>query len=66
MKSVMNTIIWIVKKLIFGFVALYAFNFIGSFIGVKIVSSYLSYFLIGALGLPGLLIVYMANVLLGS
>jgi len=63
MKSFFSTIFWIFKKLIFGFVALYAFNFIGSFIGVKIASSYVSYFLIGALGLPGLLIVYIANLL---
>jgi len=63
MKSVMNILFWIVKKLIFGFVAFYAFNFVGSFIGIKIVSSYLSYFLIGALGLPGLLVVYIINVL---
>jgi|GEM_PF-1299348 len=66
MKAVMNTIFWILKKLIFGFVALYAFNFIGTFIGIKIASNYLSYFLIGALGLPGLLIVYIMNILLGS
>ena len=56
---------WIFKKTIFGFVALYAFNFVGSFIGISLASSYLSYFLIGSLGLPGLLVVYMANLLFG-
>lgn len=59
----MKTTFWILKKLIFGFVSLYAFNFIGSFIGIGLASHYLSYFLIGTLGLPGLLIVYMANLL---
>jgi len=63
MKSFFETIFWILKKFIFGFVALYAFNFIGSFIGVGISSNYISYFLIGTLGLPGLLIVYIVNLL---
>ena len=63
MKSFFQTIFWILKKIIFGFVALYAFNFIGSYIGVRIASNYISYFLIGALGLPGLLIVYIVNLL---
>jgi len=63
MKSVINTLFWIIKKLIFGFVAFYAFNFIGSFVGISLTSSYLAYFLIGALGLPGLLMVYLVNVL---
>ena len=63
MKSFMKTLFWIFKKFIFGFVSLYAFNFIGSFIGVGVASSYISYFLIGALGLPGLLFVYIANLL---
>ena len=63
MKSFMKTIFWILKKSIFGFVALYAFNFVGSFIGIGIVSGYISYFVIGALGLPGLLLVYIANLL---
>jgi len=62
----MKTIFWILKKFIFGFVALYAFNFIGSFIGIGVASNYISYFLIGALGLPGLLLVYIANVLFVS
>ena len=59
----MKTIFWILKKLIFGFVSLYAFNFVGSFIGIGIAANYISYFLIGALGLPGLLVVYIANLL---
>jgi len=63
MKSFVKTIFWILSKFIFGFVALYAFNFIGSFIGIKIASNYISYFLIGTLGLPGLLVVYLANLL---
>ena len=63
MKSFFKTIFWILKKFIFGYVALYAFNFIGSYIGVRIAPNYISYFLIGALGLPGLLIVYIANLL---
>ena len=63
MKSFLNTIFWLFKKTIFGFVALYAFNFVGSFIGIKIASCYLSYLLIGALGLPGLIMVYVFNVL---
>ena len=60
----MKTVFWLFKKFIFGFVALYAFNFVGSFFGIGIASSYLSYFLIGTLGVPGLLIVYIANLLL--
>ena len=63
MKSFMKTIFWILKKSIFGFVALYAFNFIGSFIGIGLSPNYISYFLIGTLGLPGLLVVYIANLL---
>lgn len=59
----MKTLFWIIKKVAFGFVALYAFNFMGSYIGISIASNLLSYFLIGALGLPGLLIVYIANLL---
>ena len=63
MKAFFQTIFWIFKKFIFGYVALYSFNFIGSYIGVEIASNYISYFLIGAFGLPGLLIVYIANLL---
>ena len=63
MKSFFETIFWIFKKIIFGFVAMHAFNFIGSFIGVGVASNYISYFLVGALGLPGLLIVYIFNLL---
>jgi len=62
-KKVMATLFWIIKKGLFGFVAFYAFNLIGTFIGIKLVSNYLSYFLIGTLGLPGLLIVYIVNLL---
>ncbi|MCL2559365.1 MAG: pro-sigmaK processing inhibitor BofA family protein [Turicibacter sp.] len=61
----MKTIFWFIKKIAFGFVALYAFNFIGSFINIGVASNWLSYFIIGTLGVPGLLIVYIANVLLG-
>lgn len=60
----MKTIGWIVKKLAFGFVALYAFNFVAAFIGIKIASHWLFYLAIGALGWPGLLVVYVTNVLL--
>jgi len=63
MKSFMKTIIWILKKTIFGFVAFYAFNFIGTFFNIGLASNYISYFLIGALGVPGLLLVYLANLL---
>ena len=59
----MKTIFWLFKKLIFGFVAFYAFSFLGSFIGIGMTSHYLAYFLIGTLGFPGLLIVYIANLL---
>jgi len=61
----MKTIFWFIKKFAFGFVALYAFNFLGSYINISIASNPLSYFLIGALGLPGLLLVYMGNIFLG-
>jgi len=65
MKTVFKTIFWIIKGFAFGFVALYAFNFIGSYIDISIASNPLSYFLIGTLGLPGLLLTYIANILLG-
>ncbi|MCL1989562.1 MAG: pro-sigmaK processing inhibitor BofA family protein [Defluviitaleaceae bacterium] len=63
MKSFMKAIFWVLKKSIFGFVSFYAFNFLGTFVGVNLTSHYLAYLLIGALGLPGLLIVYMVNLL---
>ena len=62
----MKTIFWVIKKFVFGFVALYAFNFIGSYIGISIASNPLSYFLIGTFGLPGLLLVYIGNIFLGT
>jgi hypothetical protein len=63
MKKTIKSIFWLTKQTIFGFVALYAFNFIGTFIGVGIASNLISYFLIGTLGFPGLLLVYIGNVL---
>ena len=66
MKSFIKNILWILKKTIFGFVSLYAFNFIGSLFDIEIASNYISYFAIGTLGLPGLLLVYIANVFLFS
>jgi len=62
MKTIKN-IFWLIKKITFGYVALYAFNFLGTFVGVSIASNLISYFSIGALGLPGLLLVYIGNVL---
>jgi len=63
MKKTIKNIFWLIKKTIFGYVALYAFNFLGTFIGISIASNLISYFLIGGLGLPGLLLVYIGNVL---
>jgi len=63
MKSLFQSILWLVKKSIFGFVAFYAFNLIGTFIGLHLVSNYFSYFLIGTLGIPGLMLVYIGNLI---
>ena len=63
MKSFIKTLFWLLKKSAFGFVAFYAFNFTGSFIGIELGSSYFAYFLIGALGAPGLILVYLTNLL---
>ena len=63
MKKTIETLFWFIKKLAFGYVALYAFNFVASFINISIAPNALSYFLIGALGPPGLLLVYIGNVL---
>jgi len=60
----MKTIFWIIKKFLFGFVALYAFNFVGTYINVSITPNPLSYLLIGSLGLSGLLLVYIGNIFL--
>jgi hypothetical protein len=62
----MKTIFWLIKKFAFGFVALYAFNFIGSYIDISIAANLLSYLLIGTFGLPGLLLVYIGNIFLGT
>ena len=65
MKKTLQTIFWFIKNFSFGFVGLYAFNFLGSYIGISIASNPLSYFLIGTLGLPGLLLIYIGNLLWG-
>lgn len=64
MKSFFDTIFWILKKTIFGFVIFYAFNFIGSYLGIGLIPNFISYFVIGSLGFPGLVVVYMLNILL--
>jgi len=63
MKQILTTLWWTVKKMMFGFVAFYAFNFVASIVNIRLASNYVSYFLIGALGVPGLLFVYLFNVL---
>lgn len=65
MKKTFKTVFRFIKNFAFGFVALYAFNYIGSYINISIAANHLSYILIGNLGLPGLLLVYISNILLG-
>lgn len=65
MKKTFEKIFWFIKNFAFGFVALYAFNFIGTYVDISVAPNPLSYFLIGALGLPGLLLVYIGNILFG-
>jgi len=61
----MKTGLWIMKKLIFGFVALFSFNLVGTLIGVVISPTCLSALLVGSLGFPGAVLVYIGKFLLG-
>jgi len=63
MKQFLKTLFWFAKKIAFGFVCFYSANLIGSFVGINLVSNIPSYLTIGVLGIPGLIIIYVLNVL---
>jgi len=59
----MKTIKWIIKKFTIGCMVLLAAGFLGAFIDIDIPFNYLSAFLIGSLGLPGFVMVYVTNMI---
>jgi len=62
-KKKASTIGWAIKKLLIGSIALMVFNIIGSLISIDLPFNYISAFLIGSLGFPGFVLVYVTHIL---